>query len=300
MTNEINWELYRSFLWVIQEGSLSAAARASGVTQPTIGRHIAALEKAFNRTLFIRSQGGLVPTREALVLRPHAEAMANSAAALSRAASVDEQQLKGVVRVTASDVIGVEVLPPVLAALRKDYPGVVVELTLSDRVHDLLLHEADIAVRMVRPQQLQLICRSAGCIGLGFYASHDYIARHGMPASEEELQQHSFIGYDQPTAFIRNTLKQFPQLEVPEFHLKTDSNVAQLAMIRAGAGIGICQTPLARQSRLVAILPEHFSMHMEAWITMHENLRQNQICRVVFDALAEGVGAYCRQGIVTE
>jgi len=147
------WELYRSFLAVLQEGSLSAAARALGVTQPTIGRHIDALEAALGFALFTRSQHGFKPTEAALALGPHAENLALNAAALLRVASAhggDGSAVRGTVRISASEVVGAEVLPPILTALRVAHPQLVIELVLSNRIDDLLLRQADIAIRMLR------------------------------------------------------------------------------------------------------------------------------------------------------
>ena len=207
MTSNIGWELYRSFLGVLREGSLSGAARALGITQPTAGRHVAALEKALGVVLFTRSQTGLLPTEVALSLRAHAEAMESTAASLERAASSQGEGVRGVVRVSASEVVSVEVLPPIVARLREAHPALKVELVSTNRVQDLLQREADIAVRMVRPRQEQLLARRIGNIELGFHAHRDYLARHGTPRKLEELAAHSVIGYDQPSAFVRNAGK---------------------------------------------------------------------------------------------
>ena len=148
MTWTISWELYRSFLGVLREGSLSGAARALGITQPTVGRHVAALEEALEVVLFTRSQVGLLPTEVALALRTHAEAMESTAASLQRAASGQGEGVRGVVRVSTSEVVAVEVLPPIVAKLREAHPALKVELVSTNRVQDLLRREADIAVRM--------------------------------------------------------------------------------------------------------------------------------------------------------
>ena len=160
MTSNIGWELYRSFLGVLREGSLSGAARALGITQPTAGRHVAALEKALGVVLFTRSQLGLMPTEVALALQTHAEAMESTATSLERAATSQGEGVRGVVRISASEVVGVEVLPPIVARLREAHPALKVELVLTNRVQDLLRREADIAVRMVRPRQEQLVALS--------------------------------------------------------------------------------------------------------------------------------------------
>src|SRR5690348_9663879 len=146
--NDIGWELWRSFLTVLEQGTLSRAARLSGLTQPTLGRHIDQLEQALGLSLFTRSPRGLAPTDAAFELRPHAQAMATAADALLRAASGSAADAKGVVRVTAPEIIGVEILPPVLTAFRRQYPRITIELAATNVTHDLLQREADIAVRM--------------------------------------------------------------------------------------------------------------------------------------------------------
>ena len=293
MTSNIGWELYRSFLGVLREGSLSGAARALGITQPTAGRHVAALEEALGVVLFTRSQVGLLPTEVALALRTHAEAMESTAASLQRAATSQGEGVRGVVRISASEVIGVEVLPPIVARLREAHPALKVELVLTNRVQDLLRREADIAVRMVRPKQEQLVARHVGQIELGFHARKDYLARHGTPRKMEDMAAHAFIGYDQPSSFVRNAGKALPAFGREAFSLRTDSDLAQLALIRAGAGIGICQVGLARRDdALVRLVPRAFAMKLETWVTMHEDLRNSPRCRATFDALVDGLQEY--------
>src|SRR3954470_22939139 len=175
MKTEPGWELYRSFLAVIREKSLSGAARALSLTQPTLGRHIDALESAFGASLFTRSQAGLLPTARATALIPHAEAMASAASALARAASGEAEEERGAVRVTASEMIGTEVLPAVLTAFREQHPSIAVELVISNRSEDLLRRDADVAVRMVKPTQKALLARRLGTLQLGLHAHPDYV-----------------------------------------------------------------------------------------------------------------------------
>jgi len=295
MTSNIGWELYRSFLGVLKAGSLSGAARELGLTQPTVGRHVAALETALGVALFTRSQVGLAPTEVALGLRAHAEIMASTAASLERAASGYGEGVRGVVRVSASEVVGVEVLPPIVERLRRRHAELKIELVLTNRVQDLLRREADIAVRMMRPEQAQLLARRVGNIEIGLHARKDYLARHGAPRRVSELAGHALIGYDQPSAFVRAASRSFTGFDRDAFSLRTDSDLAQLALIRSGAGIGICQAALAaRDDTLARVLPGAFSMQLDTWVTMHEDLRNSPRCRVTFDALVEGLVAYAR------
>ncbi len=293
MDQEIGWELYRSYLSVLKEGSLSAAARAMGIAQPTVGRHVIALEKSLGVTLFTRSQLGLMPTEAARALQPFAQAMSSSAAALKRAAESQGAGIQGTVRVTASEVVGVEVLPAILTQLQADYPKLKVELVLSNRVQDLLKREADIAIRMTPPKQEQLIARRVGVVTLGLHAHKKYLRKRGTPASFADLAQHALIGFDEETPYLRAARKAFPQWSRDAFAVRTDSDVAQLALIRAGSGIGICQVALAATDpQLVRVLPESISLDAETWLTMHEDLRNNTVCKVTFDALLKGLQDY--------
>jgi DNA-binding transcriptional LysR family regulator len=295
MTSDIGWELYRSFLSVLIEGSLSGAARALGVAQPTVGRHVAALEKSLGVALFTRSQIGLMPTEAALSLRSYAETMQSTAAALERAAASQGTGVRGTVRVTASDVIGVEVLPPIIASLRDEHPDLVLELVLTDRMQDLLRREADIAVRMARPRQELLVARRVGQIELGLHAHQRYLSRYGTPNTLADLANHALIGFDQTTAFIRSAGKGLSGWRREAFAMRTDNNLAQLALIRCGAGIGVCQAAIARRDdSIIRLFPRHFSLQMETWITMHEDLRNSPRCRVAFDALIKGLQQYVK------
>jgi len=293
MAIDLNWERYRTFLAVLTEGSLSGAARALGITQPTAGRHVAALEAAFGQTLFTRSPSGLLPTEAALALRGHAEALRSAAAAFERAAASHGAGVRGTVRISASDVIAVEVLPPMLVQLRRDHPGLVIELVPTDRIQNVLNREADLAVRMAPPAQDPLVARRVGEIDVGLHARDDYLARNGTPSTIDELAHHALIGFDTETPFIRSAGHMMPLWRRDAFALRTDSNLAHLAMIRAGYGIGFCQSRLAqRDARLVRVLPDGPAMKLETWVVMHEDLRTSPRCRAVFDALANGLRAY--------
>lgn len=292
---EPSWELYRTFLATLQEGSLSGAALALGLTQPTAGRHIDALEQALDAQLFVRSRNGLAATEAALELRPYAEALASASAALLRAASGRTEGVVGTVRITASEVIGIEVLPPFLAELRRRHPSLVLELTLSNDVVDLLRRDADIAVRMVAPRQEALLARRVGAIKVGLHAHRSYLDRYGTPKTLEQLAEHALIGFDRETAPIRSMQQRFPDLKRAMFALRADSDLAQLAAIKAGFGIGACQTGLAvRAPALVRVLPKAIDLAFETSVTMHESLRGSRACRAVFDALVDGLQAYVK------
>jgi len=292
---EPNWEWYRSFLAVLETGSLSAAARAIGLTQPTLGRHVANLEAALALTLFTRSHDGFAPTEAALELKPYAADVAATAAALRRVASSHGTGVRGAVRVSVSEVVGVEVLPPILAALRERHPLLVVELVLSNQVDDLLRREADIAVRMLAPRQDALVAKRVGAIELGLHAHERYLAAHGKPRSLAALAGHALIGYDNENAFIRKWQERYPAFARNALAFRADSDLAQLAAIRAGLGIGVCQAALAaREPALVRVLRPQFALTLETWVAMHEDLRDSPRCAAVFAALAQGLGDYIR------
>ena len=287
-----DWDLYRSFLAVLEEGSLSGAARRLGLTQPTVARHVDALEQAIGADLFLRSQRGLLPTEMALDLKPYAGTLASTAAALLRTASGPAGEVRGSVRVSASEVVGVEHLPRILTGLRRRHPGLVIELVLSNAVDDLLQREADIAVRMVEPVQAALVARHLPSIMVGLHAHRDYLERRGTPASMADLAGHDVIGFDRDTPALRGFVERFPTFDRPAFALRADSDLAQLACIRAGFGIGICQVPVARRDpALVRVLADAIAIDLGLWIVMHEDLKSSARCRVVFDALAAGLAS---------
>jgi DNA-binding transcriptional LysR family regulator len=177
------WDELRTFLEVARDGSLSGGARRLGLTQPTVGRHIDALEEALGVTLFTRSPRGLNPTVTAKALVPHSEAMAAAAAALARSASSAAAIDRGVVRVTASEIMGAEALPAMFAGFRARNPGIVIELAVTNRNQDLGRGDADIAVRMIRPTQSGLVARRIGSTRIRLYADRAYLARFGEPRS---------------------------------------------------------------------------------------------------------------------
>ncbi|MBF6991484.1 MULTISPECIES: LysR family transcriptional regulator [Cupriavidus] len=293
MAGEPNWEWYRTFLHVLETGSLSAAGRAMGLTQPTVGRHIDSLEAALGLKLFTRSFDGFAPTDAAHTLRPYAAGLAATAAAMRRAASGHGAGVRGTVRLSASEVVGVEVLPPILAALREAHPALEIELVLSNRVDDLLHREADIAVRMFRPEQDALVAQRVGGIELGLHAHERYLAAHGVPQSLEELPGFAMIGFDRETLFIRRLLERFPAFSRQRLAFRADSDLAQLGAIRAGFGIGVCHAALAgRDPGLVRVLRSEFSVAMDTWVAMHEDLRGSARCAVTFAALVAGLRDY--------
>ena len=294
-STEPDWDLYRSFLAVLDEGSLSRAARSLGLTQPTLARHIEQLEAALGAALFTRSPRGLLATEAARALAPHARTMRSAAAALKRTASGPSESAEGTIRITASNVIAVEVLPAMLHDLRAQRPKLSFEIVASNESADLLRREADIAVRMVRPKQAALLAKRAGEVMLGLFAHKDYMAKHGAPRGLDDVQGHTIIGYDTDALALQALTTLGLKLNRDQFIYRTDNDIVQLNLIRAGAGIGICQVGLAqRDPNLVRLLAKAFSFPLETWITMHEDLRGVARMRATFDFLVEAMSAYAK------
>jgi DNA-binding transcriptional LysR family regulator len=197
---------------------------------------------------------------------------------------------QGVVRVTASEVIGCEVLPPLFASFRAANPGVAIELVLSNRNEDLSRRDADIAVRMNRPTQGALVAQSIGVSKIGLFAHQTYLDAFGKPANLNELKAHRLIGYDRDDRSFRGAGALAFQISRESFGFRCDNDLAQLAALRAGVGIGGCQENIAkRDPNLVRLLADSLTFTLHVWLVMHEDIRATPRIRRVFDHLAEGL-----------
>jgi DNA-binding transcriptional LysR family regulator len=290
----LSWDLLAAFLAVMRSGSLSGAARALGVAQPTVRRQIEKLEEMLGTALFSRSQTGLIPTETATATLPYAESMAGAAEALVRSVSAPFDKEQGTVRVTCSELMGVAVLPPILSALRRSHPRLQIELSLTDANEDLLRRDADVAVRMAKPTQNALVAKCVGTVQLGAFASEDYLADHPAPRTADLLRGHALIGKDRDTSFLRVLAAAGLSLKPKDFALRTDSDAAYLVAIRAGLGIGICQVPLAvGPPRLKRVLPK-LVFELPVWIVTHEDLRASRRVSLVFEHLVASLSIYVR------
>lgn len=287
------WNDLQAFQAVLETGSLSAAARRLHLSQPTVRARIDALEHALGAVLFTRSANGLVATEAARGLAGHLQTMKTASEALVRGATGEPGVISGNVRISASEIVASSVLPSMLAALRAKHPRLHIELAPSNASIDLISQEADIAIRMFRPQGEGLVARKIGDIRLGFYASRAYAAARGLPTTIDELASHDLIGPDR-TPYDHALLRAFaPDFVDRPFVLRTDSHTAQLAAIRAGVGIGIVQRPLAdADPDLVAVLPEQDFAALETFIVTHGDLRRLPKIRAAFDWLVESFTAY--------
>jgi DNA-binding transcriptional LysR family regulator len=295
MTELMDWTLVRSFLAVVRQGSLSAAARTTGLTQPTIGRHIEQLEKNLGLALFSRSNSGLIPTEAATGLILHAEAMEIALAALVRASKSggDDISPEGTVRITASEIMGLNVIPSILKTLRFAYPKIFFELALNNRTDNLLRRAADIAVRMVRPKQDGLVARKIGDVFLKFYAHRSYVEQFGAPKTMEELKRFHLIGFDQDDHSARSVVAGSFPVSRDMFSLRCDSDSVQLAALKSGLGIGLVQLAIARtDANLIEILPNAAPLKLECWLAVHEDQKNQPAIRATLDGLTEGLSRW--------
>jgi DNA-binding transcriptional LysR family regulator len=295
MSRPVAWDDQRIFLTVLEEGSLSAAARRLGLSHPTVRTRVEALERALGTVLFTRSVNGLAPTDTALSLREPARAMAMASEFFIRAASATTEAT-GTVRLSVPEFMGVEVVPPMLATLRETHPGIHVELSLSNLPADLLAREVDIAIRTMTPRQEALVARKVASIPIGLYASHGYVARRGLPRTLDDLAGHDVIGPDRSRADLAMVERFGPAMSRARLVLRTDSHPAQIAAARAGVGIAPAQVPVGdRDPNLIRILPEFEIVAIETWIVTHENLSKAPRVRAVFDVLVRSFAGLTRR-----
>ena len=287
-----DWNLIRSFLAILDEGSLAAASRKSGISQPTLGRHVDELEASLGVTLFQRGRSGMVPAPAALELAESARKMEQASSAISLAAAGASQQVGGVVRITASDIVATYLLPPVIAGLMRDLPEVEIELAPSNTVENLLRRDADIAIRMVRPAQNDLIARQVNTFEMGIYADMAYLQRNGTPRDFASLGGHALIGYDRSDLILRGFAEQGYKVDRSFFRFRCDNQITAFEVLVAGAGIGFAPNALARRhANLQRILPEIPVGGLPMWLTSHRELRTSRRIRRVSDYLGERLAA---------
>ena len=282
-----DWNRARAFLVTAEEGSLSAAARALGMTQPTLGRQVTALEKELGIVLFERAGQGLVLTPGGLELLEHVRAMGNAANQVSLTASGQTQGLEGNVCISASEVYAAYVLPPIIAKLRQMEPKIQVEIIASNETSDLRRREADIALRNFEPTQPDLIAKNIKEVSARFYASKKYMDQVGRPSSTEDLQKLEFIGFDNPNTLI-NYLKDLGLiLSTSNFPLVTASYITHWELVKQDLGVGIMPEEIGDADPLVEqVLPTFPPIKFPIWLTTHRELRTSRRVRIVFDLLA--------------
>lgn len=288
-----DWSLWRSFAAVVEEGSLTAAARQLRLSQPTLGRHVEALETELGVRLFDRTLSGLAPTDVALRLYEPVRQAREALAEAGLRAEGANPAVSGSVRITSSNIVCNYVLPAILRDLRAALPQVAIEIVPSDEAENLLLREADIAVRLFRPTQLELVARKLGELPLVAAAHVDYLARRGTPQSPDEMVHHDLIGFDRSELLIATARRMGFDLTRDSFVIRTDSQTTMWELLKAGLGIGFAQAELVRRTPgLVPILPMLKLPPLEVWLATHRELFTNRRIRAIYDRLGEGLSHY--------
>lgn len=293
-----DWNLIKSFLAVLDAGTLSGAATATGTSQPTLGRHVDELEKLTGLLLFERGRSGMRPTQDALGLAEEARAMLAGADAFAMAAAGRETAVSGTIRITASEVVSTYLLPDILVALVEEEPALQIELVASDSVQNLLSRDADIAVRMVRPTQNDLIARKVNEAAMGAYAHHLYVEKHGEPRTPADFLDHRVVGQDRADLLLRGMERLGMKADRSAFAFRTDHQIAGWELVRAGAGIGFGQVAIAaRFPELVRVLPDLAIDPLPYWLCSHRELRHSAKVRRVYDFLDARLSALAMDDI---
>jgi DNA-binding transcriptional LysR family regulator len=283
-----DWNQARAFLATAEEGSLSAAARALGQTQPTVGRQVSALETALGVMLFERVGRSLVPTASGIELLDHVRVMRDAAQRVSLTASGQSQTIEGQVRITASDVLSGLVLPPAIAQLRRLAPLLEIDVVADNDIRDLQRREADIAIRHIRPEQPNLIARKVNEAMAHFYASKSYLARKGRPDTLADMSAHDFIGFGDNERMIATLNPLGLSLTSKNFRLGSASGLVAWELARAGLGVVVMSDGVAEACpEMERVLPDMEPVRFPVWLTTHRELHTSRRIRLVFDLLAE-------------
>jgi DNA-binding transcriptional LysR family regulator len=292
-TAEPDWALWRSFAAVVADGSLSAAARRIGYSQPTLGRHIEALEQQLGVTLFDRTLQGLKPTETALRLYQSVSAAEAKLAEATLVAEGSTGAIEGTVRITASTVVAHYLLPAILRPIRQEFPAIALEIVPTDSIENLLLRESDIAVRMIRPTQLELIAKKIGELPIIATAHQSYLGVHGTPQGPDDLFKHDLLGFDRSDLLIGAAKTLGFDINRHNFIIRTDSQTTLWEMMKAGLGVGFAQLGLVRDTHgMRELLPMITPPPLEVWLTTHRELFLSPRIRAIYDRLASGLAGY--------
>jgi len=285
-----DWNRARAFLVTAEEGSFSAAGRALGMAQPTVGRQVAALEQELDLVLFERVGHGLTLTETGRDLVEHARAMGEAARRLSLSAAGQSLSLDGIVVISASQVTAIYTLPPIIADMRLKHPGIEIEIVATNEASDLTRREADIAIRSFRPTQPDLFARKVkdGCARL--YASPEYLAKLGNPTSAEQLSRGQFLGFDRKDTMLQGLNALGLSLTAENFPVITGNQLVQWELTKRGVGIAVMTEEVGDSEPLVRrALPDFPPFPLATWLTTHRELSTSRRMRVVFDLLLEGL-----------
>ena len=288
--DNLDWNQLKAFLETAQTGSLSAAARKLGLTQPTLSRQVAAIERRMGVTLFERVGKRMALTPTGLDLLEHARAMGTAAEALAMTATGRSQAVAGVVSISATDVMATHLLPPLVRRLRDQEPGIAIAVIAADAISDLLRREADIAIRHVKPEQPELIARLVREAEANFYASEDWVQVHGHPRRAEDAAHLPFVGSDRSGQYLSYLRQHGLPIEEANFSCYADQSKAHWALVRQGMGIGAMIDEIARDTPgIVRVLDDVPPVRFPIWLVTHRELRTSRRIRIVFEALAEGL-----------
>jgi DNA-binding transcriptional LysR family regulator len=288
--SEFDWRLVRSFLATLETGSLLGAARRLRGSQPTIGRHVAELERQLGTALFERTGRGLAPTAAALAIAESARAMEVAAGGIHRAVSGHDAAPAGTVRIAASQLAASYLLPPILSRLRRSAPEIALEIVASNALTNLLRREADIAVRMARPTQSSLIARRIGAVEIGAYAHPDYLRRRGAPRTLADLTGHDLIGEDADDGIVRQFRAAGYDITRDSFAIRSDDHTVQVEAMNAGAGIAFLPTYVAAaRPGLQRLLADSAFPGPPVWLAVHREIHAASRIRLVYDHLAAAI-----------
>ncbi len=282
------WGDIRIFLAIAESGNLVAAAEKLGISQPTAGRRLAALESALGVSLFARTGRRMLPSDAGRAILESARLMQREVTTIERVADGQASGLSGTVTISASEGTGSKWLVPILADLHREYPEIAIELRIEARNADLVQREADIALRMGRPTQGDLITRKLVTIGFGLYASRDYLAKTGELLKTEDLESQEWI-VGRFNERGSDPLRDFLAVHNlgGHFTITTNSPAAQLESVRQGLGISLLSHRWASNyQELKAVIPGMTVFSEDLWLVTHEDLRHSARIRAVADHIA--------------
>jgi DNA-binding transcriptional LysR family regulator len=281
-----DWNRARAFLATAEEGSLSAAARALGSTQPTIGRQIAALEEELDIVLFERVGRGLVITPSGRELLKNVREMGEAATKMALAALGQSQSLEGPIRITASEVVSAFLLWPIVGKLRADHPGIDIEIVASNQATDLAQREADIAIRNFRPTDSELVARKVKDVAVHLYAAPTYLKRMGPIHSVADLARAEFVGFDSTGRLLTMLNELGFNLTSDNFPVISESHLVIWEYVKRGIGIGLMQEDIAAaEPGVVRIETGLAPIMIPIWLTTHREVTTSRRIRLVFDLL---------------
>lgn len=286
-----DWTHIRAFLATAESGSLSAAARKLQLTQPTVSRQVAALEDELGVMLFERLGRALHLTDAGREMLVHARQMGAAADAFAITATSQAQDIEGLIRITASDIFSVYVLPRALHILSERAPRLNVEIVADNGLRDLMRREADIAIRHVEPTQPDLVARRILKGHAHLYAAQSYVQRHGVPHSLKDCQNHSFVGFGEVAQMIEFLKPLGIELSPDNFRFHSNSGLVAWELVRQGFGLAVMASDAGDQTpEVVRLLPELEIIDFPVWLTTHRELHTSRKIRLVFDVLAEVLG----------